>query len=71
MPMIYITRDGDVLDEICARHYGVAQVVAALPVVLEANRGLADVGAIFPAGVQIILPDTEATTNEGDFQLWE
>ncbi|CAD6040126.1 tail protein X [Escherichia coli] len=71
MPMIYTTRDGDVLDEICARHYGVAQAVAALPVVLETNRGLADVGTIFPAGVKFTLPDMEITTNEGDFQLWE
>jgi phage tail protein X len=51
----YITKDGDVLDSICWKYYG--KTSGMLEKVLEANRHLAELGAIFSASVKIILPD--------------
>ena len=51
---IYITEAGDVLDHICWRHYGYEWDVTEL--VLAANPGLAERGAILPRGVSIKLP---------------
>jgi len=51
----YITKDGDMVDRICFRHYGrTADVTEA---VLAANPGLAARGPMLEAGVAIILPD--------------
>ncbi|MCD3716391.1 tail protein X, partial [Escherichia coli] len=54
MPTIWITRDGDVLDAICATHYGTENLSAVLTLVLEANQGLAEKGAVYPAGIRIV-----------------
>ena len=52
---IYITKDGDVVDLICYRHYGrTADVTEA---VLAANPGLAELGPVLDAGIEITLPD--------------
>lgn len=56
MALTYNTRDGDTVDVIVWRHYG-AQSPDVLRQVFEANPGLADRGAILPAGVSITLPD--------------
>ena len=48
------TADGDVLDQICWRHYGREDTV---PAVLAANPGLADAEPVLPAGVAIVLPE--------------
>ncbi|HYN76918.1 MAG TPA: tail protein X [Lamprocystis sp. (in: g-proteobacteria)] len=56
----YRTRDDDVLDDLCWRHYGTQS--GPVEVVLDANPGLADLGPIYPAGVLIILPDLPAQT---------
>lgn len=58
--MKYRTVDGDVLDAICARYYGVDQFDIEL--VMQANFGLAEYGAVLPAGLEIELPDQP--TNE-------
>jgi phage tail protein X len=51
----YITKDGDMVDLICFRHYGrTADVTEA---VLTANPGLAERGPVLDAGVSIVLPD--------------
>ncbi len=66
----YRTVAGDMVDQICWRHYGNhhSQTVAAL---LEANHGLADYGPLLPAGVVIELPDLpEPTTISGTERLW-
>ncbi|HBU6551948.1 TPA: tail protein X, partial [Citrobacter freundii] len=47
MPTIYQTRDGDVLDAICAVHYGTENLSGSVTQVLEANQGLADQGAMY------------------------
>ena len=62
------SRDGDVLDELCWRHYGREDAVAA---VLAANPGLADAAPVLSAGVTIDLPELPPPPEpEGAVQLW-
>lgn len=68
--MKYRTKDGDVLDAICARHYGdtphkVEDVIAAKP-------GLAALGPVLPSGIVIELPEVEDTAQERPtIRLWD
>lgn len=65
----YITRQGDTLDYICWKFYD--QQSGAVEVVLEANQNLADLGAILPAGLTIILPDIAKPAAEVQpLRLW-
>lgn len=50
----YITKDGDMLDQICAAYYGATD--GYVERVLAANPGLADRGEVYPAGISITLP---------------
>ncbi|HAT3654981.1 TPA: phage tail protein [Citrobacter freundii] len=71
MPTIYQTRDGDVLDAICAGHYGTENLSDSVTQVLEANQGLADQGAMYPSGLYITLPDLVTPVAESPFSLWD
>ncbi|QIR27784.1 tail protein X [Kluyvera genomosp. 3] len=71
MPTTYQTRDGDVLDAICAWHYGTANLSSTVTQVLEANRNLAALGAVYPAGITILLPDLAAPVADSPFSLWD
>ncbi|MEI9729280.1 tail protein X [Enterobacter hormaechei] len=71
MPMTYQTRDGDVLDAICATHYGTENLSYIVTQVLEANPGLADRGAIYPSGLYITLPDLAPPVQASDYSLWD
>lgn len=51
---IYNTRQGDVLDAICARHY--EGRTDAFEQVLEANPVLAGMDPVLPAGIVLVLP---------------
>jgi len=53
--MNYQTVAGDVLDAICAKHYG--DNAFDIRKVLEANPGLAAKGPVYPARLTIVLPD--------------
>lgn len=65
----YRTKDGDMLDWICWRHYGrQAHVVEA---VLEANPGLADLGNILPPNYVISLPNIELPKSNEMVRLWD
>ncbi len=55
MTATYRTRQGDMLDEICWRHYG--RQSGAVEAVLAANPGLADLGPVLPVDVAVVLPD--------------
>ena len=66
----YRTRAGDVVDSICARYYGTAQALDAIVPVLEANPGLADQGAVLPAGIVITLPEIQAPAVTPRVKLW-
>ncbi|ECI2499203.1 phage tail protein [Salmonella enterica subsp. enterica serovar Enteritidis] len=71
MPTIYQTRDGDVLDAICAVHYGTENLSGSVTQVLEANQGLADQGTVYPSGLYITLPDLVTPVAESPFSLWD
>ncbi|EMN1296332.1 tail protein X [Citrobacter freundii] len=71
MPTIYQTRDGDVLDAICAVHYGTENLSDSVTQVLEANQGLADQGAMYPSGLYITLPDLVTPVAESPYSLWD
>jgi phage tail protein X len=65
--MIYRTVQGDVLDQICLKHYGSAHIEA----VYLTNPGLADYGPILPSGVLITLPEIAAPEPEQPtIRLW-
>jgi phage tail protein X len=64
---VWRTNDGDMLDAICSSHYGTEAQVAA---VLEANRGLAALGPVYPAGVLITLPVIASPAEAGQIRLW-
>lgn len=71
MAITYQTRDGDMLDAICAEHYGSMNLGATVVLVLQANRGLADLGPIYSAGIRITLPDINISVAEPNLQLWD
>lgn len=68
--MQYMTKQGDVLDDIAWRQYGVNSW-AVVQQVLAANHGLAEYGAVLPAGLTITLPLIEnPTTTKKSVSLW-
>jgi len=69
MATLYRTRDGDMVDEICWRFYG--DRTGAAEAVLEANPGLADRGAILPAGLTVTLPDLRTPQAPAVVRLWD
>ncbi len=64
----YTTKDGDVLDAICWKYYG--NTTGVVEKVLQANRHLAELGAIFSAGVKIVLPDLAQEEETESVKLW-
>lgn len=71
MPTTYQTHDGDVLDAICATHYGTENLSYIVTQVLEANPGLADRGAVYPSGLYITLPDLAQPVQASAYNLWD
>lgn len=70
---VYKTRDGDVLDGIMYEAYG-SCTNAMLRAVLAANPGIADRGAVLPAGISVNLPDNVASDDSQSRRgvtLWE
>jgi len=65
----YRTKQGDMVDAICYKFYGRE---SASVDVLKANPGLADKGAVLPAGIIINLPllSTQATQSNA-VRLWD
>ncbi len=66
--MIYTTKDGDVLDRLCWKYYGFESAVTA---VLEANPGLADLGPVLSAGVEITLPEVTTPEPNQGINIWD
>ncbi|MOA46868.1 Phage Tail Protein X [compost metagenome] len=65
-----ITHQGDTIDALCWRHYGRTAGVTEL--VLEANPGLADFGAILPHGTTVNLPDAPQQAEQRQVvNLWD
>lgn len=67
--LTYRTKDGDMLDWICSKHYG--RTSGAVEAVLEANPGLADMGPIYEAGTLILLPELPAAELSAAVKLWD
>lgn len=65
----YRTKDGDVLDAVCFKHY--AGRLGATEAVYEANPGLADIGPILPAGLIINLPELPEVATAQTIKLWD
>jgi phage tail protein X len=65
---IYVTRAGDVLDNICYQHYG--ETSGVVEKVLEANRGLAQRGPVLGTGIRILLPAIESDQTQDVVRLW-
>jgi len=64
---IHVTGQDEVLDLIVWRHYGRSDVIWA---VLEANPGLADLGAVLPERTEVVLPDLPAPAERALVRLW-
>jgi len=68
--MIYRTKDGDVLDQVCAKHYGDAPY--SIEDVLAANPGLAAHGPVMRSGLLIELSVVEESAPEAPtIRLWD
>ncbi len=65
------SRQGDTLDLICFRVFG--RTAGVTESVLEANRGLADLGPALPVGTVDTLPDPAAAAQatRQQVQLWD
>lgn len=69
--MIYITRQGEMLDQICARRYGTEH--GTTEDVLAANPGLAALGPLLPPALAIALPDVPKPSKRAapPVNLWD
>jgi phage tail protein X len=68
--MEYVTRQNDILDDVVFRYYGDTDN-RIVETVLDANRGLADLGPVLPSGLTIILPDRAPSEETSQLQtLW-
>lgn len=68
--MKYRTKDGDVLDAICAKNYG--DTPHQVEDVFVANPGIAALGLVLPSGLIIKLPEIEDTAQERPtIRLWD
>lgn len=68
MMMYYKTKENDMLDLICWKHYGSSS--EAVEVVLRANPGLAEY-ELLPAGLIIKLPVIQRTIQKQVVKLWD
>lgn len=60
---------GDTVDLICHRHLRRTDIVVG---VLEANPGLAALGAVLPMGTEVVLPDrAPLAATKTLVQLWD
>lgn len=66
----YLTKDGDMLDEIAYLYYGNTnnKVVERI---LEVNFGISQYEALLPAGVLIELPEVQQSTGTRKVKLWD
>jgi len=69
MAFKYLTRDLDMIDDICWQHYGYTK--GAVEAVLKANRTLADQPPVLPSGIEITLPDIGPEPTPQPVRLWD
>ncbi|MEN3113070.1 tail protein X [Uliginosibacterium paludis] len=67
------SRQGDTLDALCWRYYGATQ--GHVEAVLEANPGLAELGAVLPMDTEVRMPAASARRNTASttetLNLWD
>ncbi len=66
--IVYKTKDGDVLDYICWKHY--RHTNGTVEKVLEANRHLEKYDAVLEAGIEIVLPEITTGQTLEAVRLW-
>jgi len=66
--MYYKTKENDMLDFICWKHYGSSS--GTIEVVLKTNPGLAEY-ELLPAGLTIKLPVIQKETQKQVVKLWD
>lgn len=66
---LYRTKEYDMLDWICWKHYGFQS--GAVEVVLTANPELAEWGSFLPAGLLITLPEIKRAAAKATIKLWD
>lgn len=70
MSAIHLTKQGEMVDLVCHRHYGRTREVTEI--VLSANPGLAGFGPVLPIGTRIVLPDVSAHIRRASLtSLWD
>ena len=70
MAQTYTTREGDALDLICLREYGIQ--AGAVEQVLESNPHIKMDAHRLPAGLTLILPNIDAAKlQSGAVRLWD
>ncbi|WP_253299818.1 tail protein X [Wolbachia endosymbiont of Chironomus riparius] len=69
MTTYYLTRENEMLDLICWKHYGFTEGVVEL--VLGENSGLAEYGSFLPAGLKVKLPMMQKPVKKLKLKVWE
>ncbi|MDX5496644.1 MAG: tail protein X [Wolbachia endosymbiont of Nomada fabriciana] len=69
MTIYYLTKEGEMLDLICWKHYGFTDGVVELA--LAENLGLAEYGSFLPAGLKIKLSAIQKTVQKSKLKVWE
>lgn len=68
MSIIYTTKDGDILDQICQNYYGKTSKIVER--VIEANPHIVELEPVFEAGIKITLPDITEEKESETVKLW-
>lgn len=66
----YLTKDGDMIDAICWRHYAKGQQPLAVERVYLSNPGLAEFGPVLAAGMTINLPELPNPEATPILRIW-
>lgn len=66
----YITKEGDTADYIAWKVYG-NQNPGTTEALINANRGLADIGPELPSGISIVLPEISLPATTKGVKLWD
>ena len=66
MPREIVSKDGDMLDGLCWKHYGSERHVPAE----KQDHFLARCPSVLEAGLTIVLPDIEQPEEEQPVRLW-
>ncbi|BET29207.1 tail protein X [Wolbachia pipientis] len=69
MTTYYVSKESEMLDLICWKHYGFTNGVVEL--VLAENLGLAEYGSFLPAGLKIKLPVIQKPVQKSKLKVWE